>query len=126
MESKLLELTATIVQAYVSNNPVPVNALPDLIASVDAAVRKLSGEPASQPTLPVPAVNPKRSVFPDHIICLDDGKPFKSLKRHIATLGMTAGTGNVGWLAGSPESLRTAASTLAMRSGRAFTGTGLL
>ncbi|WP_136617018.1 MULTISPECIES: MucR family transcriptional regulator [Mesorhizobium] len=90
MTARLTELTASIVQAYVSNNPVPAAGLPDLIASVDAAVRKLAGEPAKPTEAPVPAVNPKRSVFPDHIICLDDGKPFKSLKRHLAALGMTA------------------------------------
>lgn len=89
MTARLTEITASIVQAYVSNNPLPAAGLPDLIASVNSAVLKLAGEPASQPAALVPAVNPKRSVFPDHIICLDDGKPFKSLKRHIATLGMT-------------------------------------
>jgi predicted transcriptional regulator len=90
MDAKLIELTASIVSAYVGNNPVPASQLPELIASVDASVRKLAGEPQKNSEPLVPAVNPKRSVFPDHIICLDDGKPFKSLKRHIAALGMTA------------------------------------
>jgi len=97
MTARLTELTASIVQAYVSNNPVPANALPDLIASVDGAVRKLAGEPARPIEAPVPAVNPKKSVFPDHIICLDDGKRFKSLKRHLATLGMTADQYRAKW-----------------------------
>ncbi|RWK85311.1 MAG: transcriptional regulator [Mesorhizobium sp.] len=79
----LIELTADIVSAYVSNNPVPVESLSDLIASVNSSLAKI-GQPA-EPETPVqaPAVNPKRSVFPDYIICLEDGKKFKSLKRHL-------------------------------------------
>jgi len=76
-------LTATIVSAYVSHNAVPAAQLPALIASVDASVRSLAG-PAPRAEL-VPAVNPKRSIFPDFIVCLEDGKKFKSLKRHLAT-----------------------------------------
>lgn len=78
-------LTADIVSAYVSNNPVPAAQLPELIASVDATVRGLGGEVKATAAPPVPAVNPKRSIFPDFIICLEDGKKFKSLKRHLAT-----------------------------------------
>ncbi|RWH73778.1 MAG: transcriptional regulator [Mesorhizobium sp.] len=79
----LIELTAEIVSAYVGNNPVPVASLPDLIESVNSSLSKI-GEP-SEPEKPAqtPAVNPKRSVFPDYIICLEDGKRFKSLKRHL-------------------------------------------
>ncbi|RVC97453.1 MAG: transcriptional regulator [Mesorhizobium sp.] len=82
-QSQLIELTADIVSAYVSNNPVPVASLPDLIASVNSSLAKVR-QPA-EPETPalVPAVNPKRSVFPDYIICLEDGKKFKSLKRHL-------------------------------------------
>jgi predicted transcriptional regulator len=79
------KLTAEIVSAYVSNNPVPAASLPDLIASVNAAVRGLAGPAKAAPIELVPAVNPKRSVFPDHIICLEDGLKFKSLKRHLMT-----------------------------------------
>lgn len=78
-------LTADIVSAYVSNNALPAAQLPALIASVDATVRGLGGEVKAEAPVPVPAVNPKRSIFPDHIICLEDGKKFKSLKRHLAT-----------------------------------------
>ncbi|AZO35479.1 MAG: transcriptional regulator [Mesorhizobium sp.] len=79
----LIELTADIVSAYVSNNPVPVASLPDLIASVNSSLTKV-GQP-TEPETPAkaPAVNPKRSVLPDYIICLEDGKKFKSLKRHL-------------------------------------------
>ena len=81
-----IELTADIVSAYVGNNPLPASGLPDLIASVSASVRKLAGGAAPKEAVALtPAVNPKRSVFPDHIICLEDGKKFKSLKRHLAT-----------------------------------------
>ncbi|TPI65051.1 transcriptional regulator [Mesorhizobium sp. B3-1-7] len=79
----VLGLTADIVAAYVQNNPLPAIGLPDLIASVNSALKGI-GLPskAAEPEL-VPAVNPKRSVFPDYIICLEDGKKFKSLKRHL-------------------------------------------
>jgi predicted transcriptional regulator len=77
------ELAAHIVSAYVANNSVPAADLPDLIATVHQAVSGLSQpkEPAVEPQ--VPAVNPKRSVYPDYIISLEDGKRFKSLKRHL-------------------------------------------
>ncbi|TIN31719.1 MAG: transcriptional regulator [Mesorhizobium sp.] len=79
----VLGLTAEIVAAYVQNNPVPATGLPDLIASVNSALMGIGL--LSKPTEPelVPAVNPKRSVFPDYIVCLEDGKRFKSLKRHL-------------------------------------------
>jgi predicted transcriptional regulator len=80
-----IELTADIVSAYVGNNPLPASSLPDLIASVSASVRKLGNAAAVESPVLNPAVNPKRSVFPDHIVCLEDGKKFKSLKRHLMT-----------------------------------------
>ncbi|MER9740897.1 MucR family transcriptional regulator [Mesorhizobium sp. M0187] len=83
MSPDLLELTADIVAAYVQKNAVPVAGLPDLIASVNSALVGI-GLPAKQPEPElIPAVNPKRSVFPDYIVCLEDGKRFKSLKRHL-------------------------------------------
>lgn len=83
-QSQLIELTAAIVSAYVSKNAVPVASLPELIESVNSSLSKIGG--ALEPETPalVPAVNPKRSVFPDYIICLEDGKKFKSLKRHLS------------------------------------------
>jgi predicted transcriptional regulator len=85
----LIELTADLVAAYVSNNPLPVAALPDLISSVHASLAGLTGpvEPPAEPRNP--AVNPKKSVFPDYIVSLEDGRRFKSLRRHLGTLGMT-------------------------------------
>lgn len=82
----LVDLAADIVSAYVSNNTVPVSELPNLIAEVHRALSNTRAgriEPAPEPLKP--AVNPKKSVFPDHIVCLEDGKKFKSLKRHLRT-----------------------------------------
>jgi predicted transcriptional regulator len=79
-----IELTADIVSAYVGNNPLPASRLPELIASISASVRKLSEVAAKESPGLTPAVNPKRSVFPNYIVCLDDGKRFKSLKRHLS------------------------------------------
>jgi predicted transcriptional regulator len=82
----LIDLAADIVSAYVSNNSIPVADLPMLIADVHRALNNTQRgmqEPASEPLKP--AVNPKKSVFPDYIVCLEDGKKFKSLKRHLRT-----------------------------------------
>jgi predicted transcriptional regulator len=83
----LIELTADVVSAYVSNNPVPVGELPDLIGQVHAALKGTAGASlsAEEPEVLKPAVSIRKSVTPDHIICLEDGKQFKSLKRHLST-----------------------------------------
>ncbi|MET3524531.1 MucR family transcriptional regulator [Mesorhizobium abyssinicae] len=79
----LIELTADIVSAYVSKNPVPVASLPELISSVNSSLSKIGQPTELEKPAQAPAVNPKRSVFPDYIVCLEDGKKFKSLKRHL-------------------------------------------
>ncbi|MGH1587180.1 MucR family transcriptional regulator [Methylobacterium phyllosphaerae] len=80
-----LALSVDIVSAFVSNNPVPAPELPSLIAAIHATLHGL-GEPAAPPTEDLrPAVPIRRSVQPDFIICLEDGKKFKSLKRHLRT-----------------------------------------
>ncbi len=82
----LIDLAADIVSAYVSNNTVAVSDLPALIADVHRALSNTHGgvqEPEPEPLKP--AVNPKKSIFPDYIVCLEDGKKFKSLKRHLRT-----------------------------------------
>jgi predicted transcriptional regulator len=85
-QSDLIDLTADIVSAYVTNHSVPASELPSLIAEVhQALVRTHSGHSEPEPEPLKPAVNPKKSVFPDYIICLEDGKKFKSLKRHLRT-----------------------------------------
>ena len=87
-----LELTAEIVSAYVSKNPVPVSDLPDLIASVAATLQGIVlVPPASSPVeAQKPAVPIKKSITPDYIVSLEDGQKFKSLKRALSTrYGMT-------------------------------------
>ena len=86
-ENLLTELTAEIVSAYVANNSVQAGNLPDLIASVHSAMVGLGAPPV--PEAATPAVNPKRSVFPDYIVSLEDGRKFKSMKRHLGLLGLT-------------------------------------
>jgi len=79
-----IELTATIVSAYVSNNSVPASDLPALIDQVYAALtRVLAGRGNMPAEPPKPAVSVKKSVMPEYIVCLEDGKKFKSLKRHL-------------------------------------------
>lgn len=81
------ELVAHIVKAYVSNNHVPRDELPSLIGVVfDALAQTAQPEPVQpEPEPLVPAVPIKKSITPDFLICLEDGKPFKSLKRHLMT-----------------------------------------
>ena len=83
----IVTLVADVVAAYVGNNSIRPAELPSLIADVHAAFVKAGGETAKEAEVEKqkPAVNPKRSVFPDYIICLEDGKKFKSLKRHLMT-----------------------------------------
>ncbi|MER9181431.1 MucR family transcriptional regulator [Mesorhizobium sp. M0767] len=82
----LIELTADVVSAYVSNNPVPVGDLPALIGQVHAALKgTVDNVSAEMPEALKPAVPIRKSVTPDYIISLEDGKKFKSLKRHLST-----------------------------------------
>jgi predicted transcriptional regulator len=84
--SGYIELTADIVSAYVSNNSVMASDIPGLISQVHAALVRIGGGRADVPAEPLkPAIAVKRSVTPDHIVCLEDGKKFKSLKRHLRT-----------------------------------------
>ena len=81
-----VELAADIVSAYVSNNSLPVGDLPTLINEVHAALMRVTGEVAPPVAEPLkPAVPAKRSVTNDFIVCLEDGRKFKSLKRHLRT-----------------------------------------
>jgi len=85
----LLALTADIVAAHVSHAPVAAADLPDLIRQVHAALASATGATAA-PERPRPVVSIRRSVTPDYIICLEDGKKLKMLKRHLQTsYGMT-------------------------------------
>jgi predicted transcriptional regulator len=84
--SNYIELAADIVSAYVSNNSVSAADLPSLISDVHAALNRVSTGAVEVVTeAPKPAVPLKKSVTSDYIICLEDGKKFKSLKRHLRT-----------------------------------------
>jgi predicted transcriptional regulator len=89
--SDVLSFAAEVVAAFVSNNSLPVAELPSLIQSVHAALSRLAtGMIAPEESAaPTPVVPVRKSVTPDYLICLDDGRKFKSLKRHLAGLGMT-------------------------------------
>jgi predicted transcriptional regulator len=81
-----IDLTTTIVSAYVSNNPMPASELPALISQIHAALLRVSTGRAELPLEPAkPAVPVKKSMTADYLICLEDGKRFKSLKRHLRT-----------------------------------------
>ncbi|PSJ64342.1 MucR family transcriptional regulator [Kumtagia ephedrae] len=89
-QTSKLELTVSIVSAYVSKNSVPMANLADLVASVHSSLDKLADRPAPESVPLTPAVPIKKSVTPDYIVSLEDGRKFKSLKRHLATqYGMT-------------------------------------
>ncbi|WP_395645345.1 MucR family transcriptional regulator [Terricaulis sp.] len=85
-KSDLVDMAAEIVSAYVSANQVPPQDIPALIRTVHSALREVSGAPAGvSESSQEPAVAIKKSVTPDYIVCLEDGKKFKSLKRHLRT-----------------------------------------
>ncbi|PBB51974.1 MULTISPECIES: MucR family transcriptional regulator [Mesorhizobium] len=83
----LIQLTTDVVSAYVSNNPVPVGDLSALIGQVHEALKGTAAGrvSAQEPTVLTPAVPIRKSVTPDYIVSLEDGKKFKSLKRHLST-----------------------------------------
>jgi predicted transcriptional regulator len=86
---RLTDLTSDIVSAYVSKNSVPPGELPSLIASVHGALSRVNepqqeASPQREPPMPW-----KKAIKPDHIISFEDGRPYKSLKRHLSTRGLT-------------------------------------
>lgn len=83
--SELLSLTTNIVSAHVSNNPVTVTDLPQLIKDVYETLSGVGGGSERVAERPTPAVPIKKSVMPDYIVCLEDGKKLKMLKRHLKT-----------------------------------------
>ena len=84
-DDTLITLTADIVAAHVSNNSVAVNDLPQLIQNVHGALALISGSGAAAEAKPEPKVPIRSSVKPDYIVCLEDGKRLKMLKRHLMT-----------------------------------------
>lgn len=84
--SDLVEMTARIVSAYVSANQVAPQDIPGLVRTVHVTLRDLAGAAPFVPdAVQEPAISVRKSVTPDYIICLEDGKKFKSLKRHLRT-----------------------------------------
>jgi predicted transcriptional regulator len=84
-DDTLLTLTADIVAAHVSNNSVAVNDLPTLIQNVHSALTSIAGSNAAAEPKPEPKVSIRSSIKPDYIVCLEDGKKLKMLKRHLMT-----------------------------------------
>ncbi|WP_158811640.1 MucR family transcriptional regulator [Beijerinckia sp. L45] len=87
MQGEYLEMAANIVSAFVSNNSVPASELASLIQSVHASIQNIAGIGTPAPVVEPqePAVSIRKSITPEFIICLEDGKKFKSLKRHLRT-----------------------------------------
>lgn len=85
----LIELTADIVKAYVSNNPVPVAELPGLIAQIHSSISRLGTPFVPEQVALTPHMPIKKTVTADYIISLEDGKRYQTLKRHLAGAGLT-------------------------------------
>jgi predicted transcriptional regulator len=83
---ELLKMTAEVASAYVSNNSLPASQLSEMIRAIHDSLSNLgAGKPARSEQPPAPAVSVKKSVTPDYIVCLEDGKKLKMLKRHLRT-----------------------------------------
>jgi predicted transcriptional regulator len=96
--SKILSLTAQIVSAHISNNPLGTEALPQLIQAVYQSLAGAGSPSTPDPATQAPAVPIKKSVFPDHIVCLEDGMSVKMLKRHLQSRhGMTPNEYRAKW-----------------------------
>ena len=94
----IVELTTDVIAAYVSKNSISASDLPGLIASVHTAITGLTAPaPAPEAEKPVPAVPIKKSVTPDYIISLEDGKQYRSLKRHLSGRGLTPAEYRTKW-----------------------------
>lgn len=87
----LMQMTANVVSAYVANNILPAHQLSDVISTVFSSLQSLgSGQVESRPEAARPAISIKKSITPDYLVCLEDGKKLKTLKRHLrTTYGMT-------------------------------------
>ena len=84
-KSEIIEMTADIVSAYVGNNSVAAADIASLIQSVHRALSGVTAPEVVEVAAKEPAVSIKRSIQPDHLVCLEDGRKFKSLKRHLRT-----------------------------------------
>ena len=122
-DADFLGLAADIVGAYVANNNVPASELPGLITATHAALVKLTAPPAPEPEKPTPPVPIRKTVTPDHIISLEDGKPYKSLKRHLTTRGLTPAEYRQKW--GLPHDYPMVAATYAAQRSELAKSLGL-
>ena len=119
-----LELATDLVSAYVSHNPVPASDLPSLIEAVHAALRRVGSGAAEQPTEALkPPVPIRKSITPDHLISLEDGKPYRSLTRHLAKHGLTPEAYRAKW--GLPPSYPMIAPNYAKRRSEIAKALGL-
>jgi predicted transcriptional regulator len=95
-ETNMIELTGDIVSAYVEANNIPQSELPALIAQVHSALATV-GMPAPEPIQVEPPVPIRQTIKPDYIISLEDGKRYKSLRRHLSSRGMTPEQYRIKW-----------------------------
>jgi predicted transcriptional regulator len=92
MNKSIEELATEVVASFVSHNSVPKSELPDLIHAIHGKLKQIEAGPEArspQQEPKTPAVPARKSITPDYLICLDDGRRFRSLRRHLAGLGMT-------------------------------------
>jgi predicted transcriptional regulator len=96
-ENSRIDLTTDVVAAYVANNSVAARDLPNLIASVHQTFSALLSPRPPEAERPIPRVPIKKSITPDHIISLEDGKPYKAMKRHLGRYGLTPAEYRTKW-----------------------------
>ena len=84
-----VSLSADVVAAYVSNNSVPQADLPSLIASIHTALRDAANGKQTEKVVLEPPISVKKSITANHLISMEDGRPYKSLKRHLTARGLT-------------------------------------
>ena len=118
-----VELTADIVSSYVTHNSVQSADLAGLIASIHAALQGLGTAKQPEVERPQPAVPIRKSITPDFLISLEDGKPYKTLKRHLAKLGLTPEDYREKW--GLPRDYPMVAANYAQRRSELAKGLGL-
>lgn len=118
-----VELTADIVSSYVTHNSVQSSELAGLIAAVHTALQGLGAPKQAEAERPQPAVPIRKSVTPDYLISLEDGKPYKTLKRHLAKLGLTPEEYREKW--GLPRDYPMVAANYAQRRSELAKGLGL-
>jgi predicted transcriptional regulator len=116
-------ITADIVSSYVANNSVHRAELPNVIASVDAALQGLAAPKQEQPAKSQPAVSIRKSITPDFLISLEDGKKYKTLKRHLGTVGLTPEEYRAKW--GLPTDYPMVAPNYAQKRSELATSMGL-